>query len=470
MTDEHLISELAALVAENHCLVGNAMAPFLLDQRQRYQGTALAVVQPASTPEVAEIVQFCARAGISIVPQGGNTSLVGGAVPESAGPQVVVSMTRMNQIRNLDKDNYTITAEAGCILEHIQQAAEAQAMLFPLSLGAQGSCQIGGNLGTNAGGTGVLKYGSARDLVLGLEVVLADGRIWNGLRRLRKDNTGYKLQQLFIGSEGTLGIITAAVLKLFPRPREVHTALVALAGTQAAVQLLARLREASGDCVVTFEYMNQTSVQLAMDYMPGNRNPLADQQHYVLCEVAGGSGDGRLRQGMETAVGDALEAGEVVDAVLAESVAQARSLWRIRESIPEAQVRAGPSIKHDVSVPVSSIPELLERGSALIRNLLPDALVVAFGHIGDGNIHFNVNQSPLAGAADLDCVAGAISAALYALVAELDGSFSAEHGVGQLKREQLLMYRTQVEVDMMRRIKAALDPKGIFNPGKIFKP
>jgi len=257
------------------------------------------------------------------------------------------------------------------------------------------------------------------------------------------------------------------VLKLFPRLREVHTALVALATPRAAIALLARLREASGDRVITFEYMNRTSVQLALDQVPGNRDPMAPQQHYVLCEVAGGSGDGRLRQALETTIGEALDAAEVVDAVLAESLAQARSLWRIRESIPEAQVLAGPSIKHDVSVPVSSVPELLERGSALFKQRLPDALVVAFGHIGDGNIHFNVNQSAADAGRDFESQAGEISAALYALVAELDGSFSAEHGIGQLKREHLLAYRPAVEVEMMRRIKAALDPAGILNPGKI---
>ncbi len=461
------VTELAAIVSVPHCLTGDDMAPFVLDQRKKYQGQAIAVVQPATTREVAAVVQLCAREHIAIVPQGGNTSLVGGSVPDNQGRQIVMSMTRMNQIFELDRENFTLTAQAGCILQQLQDAAENESLLFPLSLGAQGSCQIGGNLGTNAGGTGVLKYGSARDLVLGLEVVLADGRIWNGLRRLRKDNTGYKLQQLFIGAEGTLGIITAVVLKLFPRPREVHTALVAVANQQTAIALLARLRQVSGDSVITFEYMNQTSVQLAMDYMPDNRNPMPGQQHYVLCELAGGTGDGQLHQAMETAVGEALEAGDAVDAVLAQSVAQARALWRIRESIPEAQVRAGPSIKHDVSVPISNVPELLERGSVLIKEILPDALVVAFGHIGDGNIHFNVNQSPAPGAADIEAATAQISAALYALVAELDGSFSAEHGVGQLKRDQLLRYRPAVEVEMMRRIKQALDPDGVFNPGKI---
>ncbi len=467
MTNDDLLCELNAVVSASGCITGDAMAPFLLDWRKKFQGRALAVVQPANSREVAGVVKLCAASGIKVVPQGGNTSLVGGAVPIADGNQIVVSLSRMNTIRELDKSNFTLTAEAGCILEQIQNAAEAESLLFPLSLGAQGSCQIGGNLGTNAGGTGVLQYGNARDLVLGLEVVLSDGRIWNGLRRLRKDNTGYRLQQLFIGAEGTLGIITAAVLKLFPRPREVHTALVALPNPQCAVNLLTRLREVSGDSVITFEYMNRTSVQLALDYMPDNRDPMAPQPHYVLCELAGGTGDGRLREVLEQVIAASLDEGEAVDAVLAQSLAQARSLWRIRESIPEAQVLAGPSVKHDVSVPVSRVPELLERGSAMFIERLPEDMVVAFGHIGDGNIHFNINQSPAGRSGDFEREAAAATEDLYALVAELDGSFSAEHGVGQLKREHLLAYRPAVEIEMMRRVKAALDPEGIFNPGKM---
>jgi len=467
MTDEEILSSLSAIVSAPYCIAGDAMAPFLLDWRKQYQGTALAVVQPANTEQVAEVVTFCAQVNISIVPQGGNTSLVGGSVPNSDGRQIVVSLSRMNKICSLDKENFTLTAQAGCILEQLQIAAEAQDRLFPLSLGAQGSCQIGGNLGTNAGGTGVLQYGNARDLVLGLEVVLANGKIWNGLRRLRKDNTGYKLQHLFIGAEGTLGIITAVVLKLFPRPREVHTAMVAVANPQAAVNLLSRLREASGDSVITFEYMNRTSVQLALNQVPDNRDPMSPQQHYVLCEIAGGNSNGMLRQALEETIEEAFESQEVVDAVLAESLAQAQALWRIRETIPEAQVLAGPSVKHDVSVPVSCVPELLERGTGLIKALVPDALVVAFGHLGDGNIHFNVNQSANDISGEFDSKLGDISAQMYTLVAELDGSFSAEHGVGQLKRDQLLAYRPEVEVEMMRRVKAALDPQGILNPGKV---
>jgi len=444
------------------------MAPFALDQREIWRGAPLAVARPASTEEVAEVVRECASAGVAVVPQGGNTGLCGGSVPDDSGRQVVLSLSRMNRIRELDARNFTLTAEAGCILADVQSAAQAEGMLFPLSLAAEGTCQIGGNLATNAGGTAVLRYGNTRDLVLGVEVVLADGQVWNGLRRLRKDNTGYKLAHLFMGSEGTLGIITAAVLKLFPRPREMHTSLIAVRDPDAALSLLERLRSASGDAVTTFEYINGPSLALAVDWVEGNRNPFDEaHDHYVLAEISGGSETGQLRSAMEEALAAAFETGEVLDAVIAESSTQANALWALRETIPQAQKRASASIKHDVSVPVSRVPEILARGSAMMREELDDVVVVAFGHLGDGNIHFNANAPPGGDAQPFLDASERIHARMYELVSELDGSFSAEHGIGQLKRDQMQQYRPAVELDMMRRIKVALDPQGILNPGKV---
>ena len=426
------------------------------------------MVRPADTAQVAAVVRACADAGVAVVPQGGNTGLCGGSVPDASGRQVVLSLARMNRVREVDARDASITVEAGCVLADVQAAAHDAGMLFPLSLAAEGTCQIGGNLATNAGGTAVLRYGNARDLVLGLEVVLADGRVWNGLRRLRKDNTGYKLSQLFVGSEGTLGIITAAVLKLFPKPREVHTAMVAVRDPAAGLTLLERLRAASGDAVTTFEYVNRPSLALAVDWVEGNRDPFdAVHDHYLLVEISGGGEDGGLRGALEATLAEAFEDGGVLDAVIAESSAQAQALWRLRETVPEAQKRASASIKHDISVPVSRVPELLERGSALMREEVPDVVVVAFGHVGDGNIHFNANGRPGADPASFLAAREAIHRRMYALVHELDGSFSAEHGVGQLKRGQMLEFRPEEELDLMRRIKAALDPDGILNPGKV---
>jgi len=464
-----LAVRLVEALGEEHVLRGEEQVePYLVDQRGWYRGRAALVVRPGSTQEVARAVALCREAGAGIVPQGGNTGLVGGSVPDDSGAQVVLSLSRLNRVRDIDPIDFTMTVEAGCILAQVQQAAEQAGMLFPLSLAAEGSCQIGGNLSSNAGGTAVLHYGNARDLVLGLEVVLADGRIWNGLRRLRKDNTGYKLSQLFVGSEGTLGIITAAVLKLFPKPREVHTSMIAVRDPAAGLTLLERLRAATGDAVTTFEYVNRPSLALAVAWVEGNRDPFESvHDHYLLVEISGGVGDAALRGALESVLAEAFEDGGVVDAVIAESSAQAQALWRLRETVPEAQKRASASIKHDISVPVSRVPELLERGSALMRETLPDVVVVAFGHVGDGNIHFNANAPPGADAAPFLAARESIHRRMYALVHELDGSFSAEHGVGQLKRDQMREFRPAEELDLMRRIKAALDPDGILNPGKV---
>jgi len=466
---ESLLERIEGMVGAAACLrEPAAVAPYAVDHRDLFHGAPLAVVRPASTGEVAAVVRACAEAGVAVVPQGGNTGLCGGSVPDASGRQVVLSLARLNRIRALDARDFTLTAEAGCVLADVQAAARERGLLFPLSLAAEGSCQIGGNLATNAGGTAVLRYGNMRDLVLGLEVVLADGQVWNGLRRLRKDNTGYKLAQLFLGCEGTLGIITAAVLKLFPAPREVHTSLIAVRDPDAALALLERLRAASGDAVTTFEYINRPSLALAVQWVEGNRDPFAEaHEHYVLAELSGGSAAGGLRAALEEALAESFDGGEVRDAVIADSSAQAGALWALRETIPEAQTRASASIKHDISVPVSVVPELLARGSALMREELADVVVVAFGHLGDGNIHFNANAPPQADPGPFLEARERIHARMYELVSELDGSFSAEHGIGQLKREQLRRYRPAVELEMMRRVKSALDPDRILNPGKV---
>jgi FAD/FMN-containing dehydrogenase len=421
------------------------MAPYLLDQRGVYQGRSPLVLRPASTEEVAQVVGICAEAGLAIVPQGGNTGLVGGSVPHEAGNEIVVSLSRMNRILALDPIDYTLTVEAGCVLADLQQAAEGADRLFPLSLGAEGSCQIGGNLSTNAGGTAVLRYGNARDLVLGLQVVLPDGRVWDGLRRLRKDNTGYDLKQLFLGAEGTLGIITAAALKLFPRPRETCTALVAVRDVAAAAELLARLRAASGDSVTSFEYMHRTCLDLVLEHIPGTGDPLDERyQHYVLIELASGRADGGLQALAEEVLGTAFEDGVALNAVIAASEAQGLGLWRLRETIPESLKLIGGCIRHDVSVPVSAVPDFIEQAVALVEAAVPGIRAAPFGHLGDGNIHFNLAQ-PLGGDPDAFVAqTERVTTAVYELVASFEGSFSAEHGIGRLKRPELDRYKSPV--------------------------
>ncbi len=462
-----LIDRLAAIVGDVNVITSaTAAAPYLTDWRGRYTGSALCVVRPASTAELAAVVAACAAHGTPIVPQGGNTGLVGGATPR--GGEVVVGLTRLKRIRGIDRDNATLTVEAGCTLQTVQEAAAEDGFLYPLSLAAEGTATIGGTLSTNAGGVQVLRYGNARDLVLGVEVVLADGCIWNGLRGLRKDNTGYDLKQLFIGAEGTLGIISAAVLKLLPLPRASLTAWAAVADPAAAVAVLRQLQRAGGERLTAFEIVGRPALDLVLRHLPGTRQPLAgDHDWQVLIELSDTDAHADLAGLIEQVLGAAISAGQVRDAVVAASEAQAAALWALRENISEAQKRDGLSIKHDVSLPVSRVAEFIARADALLETAYPGVRVVCFGHVGDGNLHYNPskpiapdNASFIAGTAEVNRI-------VHDLVAELGGSISAEHGLGQLKREEILRYKSPVEIELMRKLKQALDPAGLMNPGKL---
>ena len=433
--------------------------PYFTDWRRQYSGSAECVVRPARTEEVARVVATCAQHDIAIVPQGGNTGLAGGSVPTGKRREIVLALGRMNRIRALDRLNDTITVEAGCVLANIQRAAEDAGRLFPLSLAAEGSCQIGGNLSTNAGGINVLRYGMARDQVLGLEVVLADGRVWDGLRALRKDNTGYDLKQLFVGAEGTLGIITAAVLRLHPKPSASVTAWIAVQSAGAAVELLALLHERLGERLSAFELLSRTCVEAVLTHAPGTQDPLGTAYPwYVLAELADSGEERLLRERVEKVLADCGEAGAITDAVLAQSGEQARALWRIRETVPEAQFT---NVKHDISVPVSKCAEFIERVQPRLAARFPDVRPYAFGHVGDGNIHYNVGPERLVAERE------AVNRIVYDTVAELGGSISAEHGLGQLKREEILRHKPAIELELMRALKRTLDPKGLMNPGKV---
>ena len=466
---ENFIQHLADIVGNSGLLTVPAdMAPYLVDERQRYRGNAIAVVRPESTEQVSAIVRLCLEAGVAIVPQGGNTSLCGAATPFEHGGEIVLSLARMNRVREIDPTNYTITVEAGVILADVQKAAEESDRLFPLSLGGEGTARIGGNLSTNAGGTGVLRYGTARELALGLEVVLPDGRVWDGLSGLRKDNTGYDLKQLFMGAEGTLGIITAAVLKLFPQPDEVQTAFVAVPDPRTAVEFLTRARIASGDRVITFELIPRLPLDLVLQYIPGTRDPLANvYDAYVLFELASSQPGDNLRGLMESIVSNAMEEGLALDAAIAESGQQAIDFWRLRESLPEAQKFAGASIKHDVSVPISRIGDFMDDASAKVEAAVPGLRVCAFGHLGDGNIHFNLCQPEGDDGAAFEVRMAELNRIVHDTVVAMRGSISAEHGIGRLRKDELAHYASEVSLDLMRRIKVALDPEGIMNPGKV---
>ena len=464
------LQRIRALLGPAGCIdAPDLTARFLTDFRGLYQGATPFVACPETSAEVAQVLALCNEARIAVVPQGGNTSYCGGATPSARGDQLVLSLHRLNRIREVDAANFSLVAEAGCVLLDVQAAAQAVDRLFPLSLGSEGSCQIGGNLSTNAGGLAAIRYGVARDLLLGLEVVLADGRVIDGLSSLRKDNTGYDLRDLFVGAEGTLGIITAASLKLFPQPRTIETAFIAVPGMQAAIDLLARLREATGDCVTTFEYLPRIAVEFTVRHIPVVSDPLAaPHPAYVLCEVSTARHDPHLRGLLEDALGAAIDHGDAIEATFAESISQRQALWRLRESVPEAQRHEGASIKHDVAVPVAALPAFLHKASAAVAQVAPSARLVAYGHVGDGNLHFNLSE-PAGGGnrAAFLALQDDLGHAVHACVHEFRGSISAEHGIGQLKRELLARHKNPVALAAMRSIKQALDPHGILNPGKV---
>jgi FAD/FMN-containing dehydrogenase len=461
-----LPQKLRELVGADAVLTSEAIAPFLVDHRRLYQGAAAAVVLPADAAQVSRILAFCNQARIPVTPQGGNTGYVGGATPFDA-KGIVLAMARMNRIRSVDPAGFSMVAEAGCTLAAVQEAASNADRLFPLSLGSEGSCQIGGNLATNAGGTAVLRYGSTRDLAYGIEVVLADGSICSQLSPLAKDNTGYDLTRLMIGSEGTLGVITAACLKLFPRPRATATAWVAIPSPAAALELLDRLRVLGDGRLSTLELVPESALRLVVEHIAAVRDPgLAASPWYLLVELAT-SGDMQLDEPLALWLADATDAGLVTDASIAANEGQRENFWRLRESIPEAQRRAGASLKHDISVPVAKLAAFIEAGAALAERLAPEGFLVAYGHAGDGNLHFNVNLRRGADAIAFAAREAPLRRAIHDLVAGFGGSFSAEHGVGKLKVEELRRYAQPAELAAMHRIKQALDPHGILNPGKV---
>ena len=457
----------AAITGSDAVLTGETTVPYCADKRGRYVGNALAVVFPADTQQVAEIVKLCAAHQIAIVPQGGNTSLCGGSVPLAEGRQIVLNLSRMNRIRAIDPVNYTMTVEAGCILADVREMAKRHDRLFPLELTATlNHCEIGGNLSTNAGGNGVLRYGNARDLVLGLEVVLPDGRIWNGLRSLRKDNSGYDLKHLFIGAEGTLGIITAAVLKLFPRPQSSATAIVAISDPAIAVRLLAHVRTACGDTLSAFELVSRSSLDIVFRHVPGIAEPFAKRYEYYLLIQS----DDMQQLPLDDALRNAIRSfgADIPEFAVTADAGAAENWWKLRQNISDAQKREGISIKHDISVPVSRVAEFIARADAAMQAAYPGVRIVAFGHMGDGNIHYNVSLA----AAEQNGVFIAqheseVNRLVYQVVRDLGGSISAEHGLGQLKRATIRDYKDPLELELMRSIKQVFDPQGLMNPGKV---
>ncbi|MCB4366065.1 FAD-binding oxidoreductase [Hydrogenophaga taeniospiralis] len=471
-----LLNELRGIVGAPHVLTHEDPATDLSawerDWRQRAHGRALAVVRPGSMAAVAAVVRACAAAGASIVPQGGNTGLVVGSVPDGSGTQVVLSLTRLNAVRAIDSANLTMTVEAGCVLQTLQETAEKAGFLFPLSLAAEGSCTIGGNLAANAGGTQVVRYGNARELCLGLEVVTAQGEVWHGLSGLRKDNTGYDLRDLFIGSEGTLGIITAATMKLYPLPAATLTAWAAVPSLETAVTLLGLAHQHLGAGLTGFEVMGQFALGLVAKHFPQQRAPLWEDTPYcVLLENSDSESEQHARAQFERLLETAFENGVVSDAVVAESLQQAHALWHIRESIPLAQAEEGLNIKHDISIPVSSIPAFCEETDALLEREIPGVRLVNFGHLGDGNLHYNV-QAPADGdpKAFLREQEARVNTLVFDAVARFKGSISAEHGIGSLKVDKLPHYKDPVALALMRSIKQALDPQNLLNPGRVLLP
>jgi FAD/FMN-containing dehydrogenase len=462
------LAELRSQLGADSVLTDSAdTEPFLVDQRHLYRGSALAVVLPRDVAEVARVVGWCNQHRIGLVPQGGNTSYCGGATPDESGRQLLLSLRRLNRIRAVDADNFSLTAEAGCVLASVQRAAAVVERFFPLSLGSEGSCQIGGNLATNAGGLNVVRYGMTRELVLGIEAVLPDGQVLHGLKSLRKDNTGYDLKSLLVGSEGTLGVITAATLKLWPAMRNSATALVAIAKPADAVSLLGLLKARAGERLSSFELLPRIAIELTARHISGVTDPLsAVYPWYILCELTSAA-DEPLSELLQQTLADAAECSLLLDAALASSERVRAAFWRLRESVPEAQRHAGVSLKHDISVPVTSLPQFIEQASLWVRTHVTDGVLVCYGHAGDGNLHFNINCIERERSEAFLAQEPQIRRAIHDLVAKFDGSISAEHGIGRLKREELQRYASPVALGTMRAIKQALDPNGIMNPGKL---
>jgi FAD/FMN-containing dehydrogenase len=470
-----LLARLRQAVGDAHVLTEAAdMAAHVVDWTGVHEGRALAVVRPGSTAEVAEVVRACHESRTPVVPQGGNTGLVGGGVPDASGEAVVLSLGRMRTVREVDPVAGTITVDAGVVLADVQVAAEQAGRLFPMSLGSEGSCTIGGNLATNAGGTAVLRYGMTRELVLGLEVVLPDGRVWDGMRSLRKDNTGYDLTQLFVGSEGTLGVITGAVLRLFPATPRHATAWVAVPSVAAAVSLLTLAQAHGGAHLATFEIANRQALDLVLTHLPGATDPLAaSSDWYVLLELAGTASDDSLDDSLEAILGEAVEAELASDAAIAGSPAQRSALWALREGISEVQKVEGATLKHDVTLPIARLADWAEAMGPQLEEVLPGVRLVTYGHVGDGNLHYNLNAPLRDGRSDdesLRAAAADLTSAIYASVAATDGSISAEHGLGRTKAAAAASYKSEVEVDLMRAVKQALDPEGLMNPGVLLPP
>lgn len=469
MTESQLLDRFAAIVGEQHALRDPAdIDPYLHEPRNLFHGTSPLVLRPSGPEEISQILKLATETGTAIVPQAGNTGHVGAQVPLEGQNQVIVSVSRLNRIRDVDRAGNAMTAEAGCVLANVQQAAKDADRLFPLSLGAEGSCEIGGNLSSNAGGTGVLAYGNMRHLCLGLEVVLPTGEIWNGLRSLKKDNTGYDLRDLFIGAEGTLGIITAAVLKLFPRPAGRLAAFAGLKSPAKALELFGLATDRCGTALTGFELMPRIGIEFTLAHFPDNRDPLEEPHPwYVLIDVSSGQSQESARIMMESVLEAALEEDLIDDAAIAQSDGQSHAFWTIREQLPMAQVPEGASIKHDVSVPISAIPKFMDTADRAVLEIVPDARICAFGHMGDGNIHYNISQPKGGSAVDHMARRHEVNARVYDIALGFGGSISAEHGIGQLKRDLLAEIRQPIEIDLMRRIKSAFDPAGIMNPGKV---
>ena len=466
-----MLEDLVKIVGQAHVLTGEAADPYLVDWRGRYRGRAQAVVRPGNTQEVANVVKLCVAHKVPVVTIGGNTGLCGGATPDNQGNAIMVSTARLNQVRAIDTENDTMTVEAGCVLQNLQEVAKEAGRLFPLSLAAEGSCTIGGNLATNAGGTQVLRYGNTRELTLGLEVVTADGEVWDGLRGLRKDNTGYDLRDLFIGSEGTLGIITAATLKLYPMPVAQRTAMLAFDSLESSVTFLSKARAGFGAALTGFEVMAGPVLQAVTRLFTDQRIPFdgesAQSPWFALLELSDSESAEHAQARFEEVLGLAIEDGLVLDAAIAQNVAQSKAFWHLRESIPLAEAALGKSVKHDVSIPISKIAEFVQVTNAALQAQFPGVQNIVFGHLGDGNLHYNVGPAH----GQLETALLALQPEIYQLVhdsvASFDGSISAEHGIGQLKRDELPRYKSEVELSLMRRIKYALDPHGLLNPGKV---